>query len=178
MQLRRAFGTIHEGHCPDGWDVANLFLFLKTHLSRSDYTAGAFALEETSEGNLHIQFYIECKIPKRPSTMAKDFIVSTEAVFDVVRDAKGAWEYCTGTGERHGDKPAFDRFEFGTPILYGGTARADLKELVDLVISGADLHEIMTGHPYSYCVHRSRITRFYDDWNFGRKKRYAWELNS
>lgn len=168
MQLRRAFGTIHEGHCPAGWDVANLFLFLKTHLSRDDYTAGAFALEETFEGNLHIQFYIECKIPKRPSTMAKDFIVSTEAVFDVVRDAKGAWEYCTGTGERHGAKPAFERFEFGVPILYGGTARADLKELVDLVISGADLHEIMKGHPYSYCVHRSRITRFYDDWNYGR----------
>lgn len=168
MQLRRAFGTIHEGHTAEGWDVANLFLYLKTHLSREDYIAGAFALEETATGNLHIQFYVETKIPKRPSTMAKDFLVSTDAVFDVVRDATGCWNYCTGTGDRHGDKPAFDRFDFGTPILYGGTAKADLKELVDLVISGADLREIMLGHPYSYCVHRQRIAAFYDDWNYGR----------
>ena len=163
MQLRRAFGTIHEGHCHEGWDVPNLFLFLKTHLDREQYTAAAFALEETEEGNLHIQFYVECT-PKRPKTMAKDFLVTTEAVFDVVRDANGSWCYCTGT-EHHEDKPAFERFQWGNPVLYGGTAKADLKHLVDLVIGGADLKEIMKGNPYSYCVHRARIRRFYYDWN-------------
>jgi hypothetical protein len=164
MQLRRAFGTIHEGHCHDGWDVHALYLFLKSHLDRKQYTAGAFALEETAEGNLHIQFYVEC-LPKRPSTMAKDFLVTAEAVFDVVRDADGSWAYCTGTGDRHGEKPAFERFQFGDPVLYGGTAKADLKHLVDLVISGATLFEIMKGNPYSYCVHQPRISRFYYDWN-------------
>lgn len=163
MQLRRAFGTIHEGHCHEGWDVSNLFIFLKSHLNHDQYTAGALALEETAEGNLHIQFYVECT-PKRPSTMAKDFLVTTEAVFDVVRDANGSWDYCTGAG-RHADKPAFERHQWGDPVLYGGTARADLKALVDLVIGGSDLKEIMKGNPYSYCVHRSRIRKFYYDWN-------------
>lgn len=164
MQLRRAFGTIHEGHCYDGWDIPNLFIFLKSHLDRSEYLSGAMALELTESENMHIQFYIECRIPKRPATMAKDFLVTTEAVFDTVRDATGSWQYCTGTGERHKDKPALDRFDWGTPVLYGGTAKADLKALVDLVISGATLAEIMRGNPYSYCVHQARISRFYYDW--------------
>ena len=164
MQLRRAFGTIHEGHCHEGWDVANLFLFLKTHLDTEQYPAGSFALELTEEGNQHIQFYVECRTPKRPSTMAKEFFVTQPAVFDVVRNAQGSWDYCTGTGTHEG-KPALDRFDFGNPILYGGTARADLKMLVDLVIGGATLTEIMKGNPYSYCVHRSRIQNFYHDWH-------------
>ena len=167
MQLRRTFGTIHEGHCHAGWDVSNLYIFLKSHLDRNEYPAGAFALEETQDGNLHIHFYVECRIPKRPSTMAKDFLVTTHAVFDVVRDAQGSWDYCTGSGPRHEDKPAFERFDYGTPLLYGGTARADLKALVDLVISGSTLKQIMKGNPYSYCVHRARVVKFYEDWNFG-----------
>lgn len=163
MQLRRAFGTIHEAHCIEGWDVHSVYLYLKSHLQgMKGYTSGAFALEETESGNLHIQFYVECT-PKRPRTMAHDFLVLHEPVFSVVRDANGSWAYCTGTGAHEG-KPAFDRFEFGNPKLYGGTARADLKELVDLVIAGSTLNEIMIGHPYSYCVHRSRLHAFYFDW--------------
>lgn len=166
MQLRRAFGTIHEGHCHPGWDVANMFHFLKSHLDIKQYSAGALALEETEQGNLHIQFYVEC-LPKRLSTMAKDFFVTTEAVFDIVRDAEGSWNYCTGSG-RYEDKPAFERHQWGTPVLYGGTAKADLKHLVDLVISGAELDDIMRSNPYSYCVHRSRIVQFHADWTYQR----------
>lgn len=164
--LRRAFGTIHEGHCPNGWDVYNLFTWMKTQLDWPDrgYHAGAFALEETESGNLHIQFYFECT-RKRISTMANDWCVSTPSVFDVVRDPTGSWDYTTGSG-RYEDKPALDRFQWGSPSLYGGTAKADLKMLVDLVINGNTLPEIMTMHPYAYCVHRSRLVAFYDDWRF------------
>jgi len=163
LQLRRAFGTIHEGHCYEGWDVPALFEFLSSHLPRDQFPAAALALEETEEGNLHIQFYIECK-PKRPSTLAKDFLVTTPAVFDIVRDASGSWDYCTGAG-RHEGKPAFERVAWGTPVLYGGTARADLKILVDLIIGGSTLNDVMREYPYAYCVHRSRLLGFYTDWN-------------
>lgn len=164
LQLRRCFGTIHEGHCHPGWDVPNLFIFLSSHLPRDRYTAGAFAFEETKQGNLHIQFYVEMRVPTRTSTMMNDFLVTTEAVFDRVVDATGSWQYCTGTGP-HVDKPAFDRFDFGTPKLYGGTAKADLKDLVDLVIDGNSLGDIMRGNPYSYCVHRARLIAFFEDWH-------------
>ena len=163
MQLRRAFGTIHEAHCIDGWTVPDVYEYLSTHLQGiNGYLAAAMALEETESGNLHIQLYFECT-PKRLSTFAHDFLVRHETCFEVVKDAAGSWAYCTGTGAHEG-KHAFERFQFGEPKLYGGTARADLKHLVDLVIGGATLQEIMIGNPYSYCVHRSRIQSFYFDW--------------
>lgn len=146
MQLRRAFGTIHEAHCIDGWDVASVYEYLKHHLpAMAGYESGAVALELTENDNLHIQLYFECS-PKRLSTMKHDFLTRHETCFEIVKDAEGSWAYCTGTGA-HENKPALDRFEFGTPKLYGGTARADLKSLVDLVISGASLAEIMKGNP-------------------------------
>lgn len=161
--LRRAFGTIHEGHCHDGWDVVSLFDFLKSHLDDSQYHAGALALEETESGNLHIQFYVECT-RKRITTMMRDFLVTNEAVFDRVKSAQGSWDYCTGEG-KHADKPALARHSWGTPILYGGSASADLRLLVDLVIDGQGLDEIMRAYPYAFCVHRSRLLGFYEDWN-------------
>ena len=166
MMLRRSFGTIHEGHCPNEWNVEMLFDWIagQTDWQSKGYHAAAFALEETKEGNLHIQFYIEHD-RKRVSTLARDLLVTTPAVFDVVRDAQGSWDYCSGTG-RHEGKEAHGRFTFGTPILYGGTASADLKALVDLIIEGNDLPSIMRAYPYAYCVHRMRLVSFYDDWHW------------
>lgn len=166
MMLRRSFGIIHEGHCPDSWTVESLFDYLRTHLDPSEYHAGAIALEETEEGNLHIQFYVE-HTRKRTTTLARDFLVTTPAVFDIVRNAEGSWNYCAGLG-KHKEKPALARHSWGTPILYGGTASTDLKTLVDMVIEGNTLGEIMVSHPYAYCVHRSRLVAFHDDWKFKR----------
>ena len=93
MMLRRSFGTIHEGHCPPTWSVEELFDWIAGQVDwlARGYHAGAFALEETKEGNLHIQFYIEHD-RKRISTLARDFMVTTPAVFDIVRDAQGSWD--------------------------------------------------------------------------------------
>lgn len=133
--------------------------------------SGAFALERGEGGRLHIQFYIECD-RKRPATLARIFQVSTPAVFDRVRDAQGAWDYCTGSGI-HADKPAEARFHFGVPKLAGSSTKADLKALVDLVIEGDTLNEICKAHPYSYCVHRDRLFKFYHDWHYGVGHRHS-----
>lgn len=163
MMLRRSFGTIHEGHCPPNLCVADLYEWLCGHLNQSEYHAGALALEETEQGNLHIQFYVEHK-RKRTSTLARDFLVSTEAVFDRVKDAEGAWDYCSGLG-KHSLKPALARYTWGTPVLYGGSASSDLKTLVDMVIEGETLDAIMRAYPYAYAVHRARLIPFCMDWN-------------
>lgn len=127
------------------------------------YTAGAFALEEGSETKRkHIQFYIEHS-RKRPATLASDFELLTGAVFDRVIDAKGSWDYCTGSGA-HREKPALDRFQFGTPKLHGDTQRADLKMLVSLAMDGIQPEELLLAYPYAWAVHRQRMISFYRDW--------------
>jgi len=165
MMVRRSFGTIHFGHLPEKYaDVDEYYddLLRVLNWTERGYTAGAFALEEgTEKKRRHIQFYVEHS-RKRPSTLAKDFGVSTGAVFDFVRDAKGSWDYCTGTGTHEG-KEAIDRFEFGTPKLHGDTHKADLKLMVSLILDGMNPYEILKAHPYAYCVHRSRIWHLYKD---------------
>ena len=160
--LRRSFGTIHQGHIPKG-TIEDFFYGLKAKLERLGYLAGAFALEFTKEGKKHIQFY--CEHPrKRVTTLASDFGVTTEYVFDKVRDAPGSWAYCTGTGA-HRDKPAIDRFNFGVPKLYGDTQRADLKLLIGLAMDGITPEELLRTYPYAWAVHRQRMLAFYRDWH-------------
>lgn len=166
-QFRRSFGTIHMGHLPERFSSLeeyfhNLNPDNEVH-DWADYTAGAFALEEGSvTQRKHIQFYVEHK-RKRPATLASDFYLSTGAVFDSVRDAKGSWDYCTGSGA-HRDKPALDRFQFGTPKLHGDTQRADLKMLVNLAMDGIQPEELVIAYPYAWAVHRQRMICFYRDW--------------
>tara|TARA_Y100000588_G_scaffold381711_1_gene467853 strand:- start:80 stop:622 length:543 start_codon:yes stop_codon:yes gene_type:complete len=165
MMVRRSFGTIHHGHLPP--DVPSLDDYwneLEGKLQGNGYTAGAFALEEGSATKRkHIQFYVEHS-RKRTSTLANEFGVTTEAVFDRVRDAQGSWNYCTGTGT-HEDKPALDRFVFGTPKLHGDTQRADLKLMVSLIIDGMSPQQILKEYPYAYTVHRRRLWDLYRDLN-------------
>lgn len=170
MMVRRSFGTIHQGHLPedmsldDYWGILSAPMYL-TWTDRG-YTAGAFALEEGSATKRrHIQFYVE-HTRKRPSTLAKDFGVTTGAVFDIVRDAQGSWNYCSGTGT-HAGKPAIDRFEFGTPKLHGDTMKADLKLMVGLILDGMTPLQILKEYPYAYCVHRRRIWNLYGDLKYG-----------
>lgn len=168
MMLRRSFGTIHEGHLPEGISLEEYYynnLDLVFFESKG-YTAGAFALEVGEATNrMHIQFYVEHS-RKRPSTLAKDFGLSTPAVFDRVKDAQGAWNYCTGTGSHKG-KEAISRFEFGSPKLHGDTHRADLKLMVSLIIDGSHPVEILKEYPYAYCVHRRRIWDLWRDIKYG-----------
>jgi len=169
LMVRRSFGTIHAGHLPadvDGIDAYYDILLQVVNWEERGYSAGAFALEEGSEKKRrHIQFYVEHS-RKRPSTLAKDFGVSTGAVFDRVRDAQGSWNYCTGTGT-HTGKEAIDRFEFGTPKLHGDTHKADLKLMVSLILDGMSPLQILKEYPYAYTVHRRRIWNLYGDLKYG-----------
>lgn len=162
-QFRRSFGTIHLGHLPDGVSVKDKFDALFSVLrDNPDYTAAAFALEEGDETQTrHIQFYMEHK-RKRTTTLAVDLGVSTGYVFQVVRDAPGAWAYCTGTGA-HRDKPALDRWFFGEPKLHGDTQRADLKLLIGMILDGSTPEELFQAYPYAWAVHRPRLISFWRD---------------
>jgi len=170
MQLKRCFGTINVGNLllgnvvPTEKHLRNLYSYYKSKFNwtESGYTSGAMALERGDTGNLHIQLYLEHSA-KRFRTLANDLGVQ-EFVFQRVRDAKGSWEYCTGTGAHEG-KAAYDRFHFGTPKLHGDSSKADLKMLVGLVIEGVKLEEIVQKHPYAWTVHRSRLMAFYHDWH-------------
>ena len=170
-QLRRCFGTIHGGNLIEEEHLRGIreyFSTLEARLASDDrFTAGAFALEETQSGNLHVQFYAEHR-RLRPATLAAIFGVANVAVFDVVRDSSGSWAYCTGTGAHEG-KPALERFAFGTPKLHGDTQRADLKMLVGLVMDGAHPLSILREYPYAYTVHRKRLWDLWRDLSYIEK---------
>lgn len=174
MQLRRATGTIQYGHLDSEiyesmnqyWEEA-----LQPILAQSVFTAGAFALERGEKTNrLHIQFYVEFDDRLRTSTLRNLFdlfLPKHSAAFQRVIDAQGSWDYCTGTGRYADGKSGEveDRYQFGTPKLYGPKEGTSLRRLVGMVMDGSTLKEIMTEEPYAYCVHRSRITAFWMDWN-------------
>lgn len=159
MQLSRCFGTIHAGHLSEDFlTVEEYYYFLRDEIIPGfDWVhAGAFALEEGSKtGTTHIQFYMEHK-RKRPRTLARDFQLTTEYIFRNVISPTGSWDYCTGSG-RHEGKQAFDRFQFGEPLLQETGNKADLKMVVSLIVTGAHPTEILKEHPYAYTVHRRRI---------------------
>jgi len=176
IQLRRAFGTINFGNFnedakpePVAYDDREKFLsqyldYLKTVITpKNGFRAGAFASELGETGNHHIQLYIEMTTAKRLSTLARVFKCDRE-VFQTVRSPADAWAYCTGTGQ-HTGKFAFERWDFGDPVLWGLETQTKLRDLVQQVLDGATLQEIMKNDPYAYCVHRDRICKFYDDWN-------------
>lgn len=170
MQVKRCFGTVNVGNLnlgdvrPTEQHLRNYYSYLKNDFNFPEhgYLAGAFALERGKTGNLHIQFYMEHE-KKRFRTLANDFDIM-ETCFQRVKNAKGSWDYCSGI-EAHKDKPAYDRFIFGTPKLHGDPTKADLRMLVDLIIDGNELNEIMLKHPYAWCVHRPRLLSFKADWD-------------
>ena len=149
-------------NCEENWRI--IFKQLCEKLARSsDYDSGALALEMGEKlGRIHIQGYLEHK-PKRLKTLANDLGVIKEC-FDIVKDAKGAWDYCSGLGKHEG-KFAFTRYSFGEPKLHGSKEKVELNDLVNCIISGVTLREIMITHPYAYCVHRDRLRKFNEDWN-------------
>ncbi|MBA7545237.1 hypothetical protein ES705_37603 [subsurface metagenome] len=178
MQLRRCFITIHWKHlqsyhsltdredCEENW--REIFKYISNKVARDDsYESGALALEMGDKlGRIHIQGYLEHK-PKRLQTLANDLGVM-KTCFDIVKDAKGSWDYCSGLGKHEG-KFAFERFTFGEPKLHGSKEKVDLNDLVNLIISGVELRAIMVQHPYAYCVHRDRLRKFTEDWKINSR---------
>lgn len=174
MQLSRCFLSIMQGQLkePLNTDPCNetamklYFEELKANLDRKEYDAGAIALEiAPNTGTLHIQAYLEHK-RKRIRTIANDLSCNLTNGIMQVKDARGSWEYCTGTGKHEG-KHAISRMVWGEPRLHGSTENADLKMLVSAIMDGAQLQDIVKHNPYSWCVHRDRLIKFYNDWNFG-----------
>ena len=166
--VRRCTGTIYSGHLQLEETIDEFWCRLRHQFVEelgnwSDYFAGAFAKEECpSTGRIHIHFYLEHK-RRRFSGLSVGFGIMKEN-FEIVRDAQGAWDYCTGSGA-HREKPALDRFQFGTPKLHGDSSRADLKLLVGLVMEDIPVNDIIKAYPYAWCVHRARLLPFIEDWS-------------
>lgn len=142
---------------------------VKKDWKKSKYTGVALALEvgEKNQG-VHIQGYVESS-QKRLTTFGKDFSVMSMC-FEVVRSARGAYAYCTGTGVHQG-KFALDRFQFGEFKLHGDDQKADLKMLVNLALEGCTASEIFHEYPYAWCVHRDRMLKFMEDMRAYRKRK-------
>ena len=175
MQLKRSFLSIHQGmlrnpyiEMPDNetamklyWD--ELIIRLK---SKKYFNAGALALEMAPKtGTLHIQGYLEHD-RKRLNTIAQHLMCNLTNGISVVKDAKGSWDYCAGLGQ-YENKHAIARFTWGEPKLHGSAENADLKTMVQAVIDGAELNELMRANPYAWCVHCDRIIKFHNDWYYG-----------
>lgn len=171
---RRAFFTIHLAHLPEeyieiskkGSVESTMGLFyneMKRMLQKwfSDYKtvlrACAIALEVgSSTDRVHIQGYIELRSARSWQTYARKFKVM-ETCFQKVRDAPGAWDYCTGQG---GTKQGvLKTWAIGEPRLHhhGSETKADLKMCVGYIMEGYHPTYILREHPYAYTVHRSRI---------------------
>ena len=172
MQLRRCFITIHHGHLnPDLYKFGDseeewLMIFdkmIKRIGQMQGLEAAALALEVGEQfGRIHVQGYMEHK-PKRLATLASVFGVMPSC-FEIVKDAKGSWDYCSGINKHEG-KFALKRWSVGKPKLYGSLEKIVLSDLVNLYISGIPLSTIMQKHPYAYCVHRDRLRKFKEDWD-------------
>lgn len=175
MQLKRCFLSIHQGmlspplnseQCNETamrlyWDELK-----KAIGQHPEYHAGALALEIAPKtGTLHIQGYLEHS-RKRVSTIASDLLCDLTNGIMVVKDAQGSWNYCAGLGE-YADKKAIYRRVWGEPKLHGSADNNDLKTLIQQVIDGASLNDIMKSNPYAWAVHRDRVMKFHDDWFYG-----------
>jgi hypothetical protein len=168
--VRRSFISLHRGHLdlhdkdedPEV-EMRGYFNLLKQFDWKSlGFTGVALALERgTQTDRIHIQGYCEHS-QMRFSTLGKKFSASPTA-FSVVRDSRGAYDYCTGSGVHADKEGVLDRFVFGTFKLHGDTQKADLKMMVDLVLQGAKPHDLIRHYPYAWCVHRDRLMKFFDD---------------
>lgn len=175
MQLKRCFLSIHQGmlnppyiDMPDNETAMKLYWEeLVTRLrSKKYFTAGALAIEIAPKtGTLHIQGYLEHD-RKRLTTIASHLMCNLTNGISVVKDAQGSWNYCAGLGE-YENKDAVARFTWGEPKLHGSVQNADLKSMVQAVIDGAQLEDLMQHNLYAWCVHRDRIIKFHNDWHFG-----------
>lgn len=179
MQLKRCTGAIWPGHLNADYqhDLAiskestmekyfdDLCLMLDTNKS---FTGGALALERGDRnGDLHVQYYLEHK-PLRTKTLARGLMLGVEfAIGKVKHSAEGSYNYCAGLGE-YQDKEAVKRHVFGEVKLYGSSeAKMEFGQLVEAVMGGSTLTQIMRAHPKAYAWHRRKIKDFWYDWNYG-----------
>lgn len=179
MQLKRCFLTIWMNQLDERFASmadnetamraywSELEKLTSTSKFRAEYQSGALALEIAPKtGNLHVQGYLEHS-RKRLTTISKDLQLNLTNAIGVVKDAQGSWNYCAGLGE-YQDKLAEARITWGEPKLHGSSEKkADLKLMVNQIIDGATLTQVMKSNPYSWAVHRDRLVKFYNDWVFG-----------
>lgn len=177
-KLRRVTGTIQLRHLDnkfqelmEGNSMGEIEIVMQLKLQElkkicpDKYRAGALSLEVGEKtGRPHLQCYVERHHPAGFATYAREFGVMPTC-FDVVRNPKGAYEYCSQSGQYENKKGVIEVFTFGQPVLYGGTAQqADLKWAVEMITNGNHPSVIFKENPYCYTVHRSRIWALFYDW--------------
>jgi len=171
--VRRSFLSLHRGHLDSHEsdedpevEMRGYFNLLKQFDWKAlGFSGVALALERGTETErIHIQGYLEHS-QMRFSTLGKKFSASPTA-FSVVRDSRGSYDYCTGSGVHAEKEGVIDRFVFGTFKLHGDTQKADLKMMVDLVLQGASAVQLIKHYPYAWCVHRDRLKKFIKDLRF------------
>jgi hypothetical protein len=183
VRLRRWVGTLHAGHILKGYganEPSLIYDFLDLHFESvqkdvlliehdpSQSIAGStplshlsMALETGDDGRTHIQFYCEFKAPVYPKTLKEIFQCEYQPPHaKEVKNARGAYEYCTGTGRYHG-KAAHARFQWGEARAQGSVTDSNLKVAVDLIVAGNHPHDIAKADPYAYACHSRKIWDLY-----------------
>jgi len=172
MQLKRSFLTLQQGMLDeelldlDHEEAMRTLFHRLASLDRDKFHAGALALERAPKtGTIHVQGYLEHK-RMRPKTIAKHLHCRLANGVMIVKNAKASWDYCAGLGV-HATKPALARLTWGEPLLHGSQDETKLRDLVNAIVDGAELDDLMKTNPYGWCVHRERLVKFHSDWNFG-----------
>lgn len=172
---RRVFATIHLGHIlddeylqmakkTDSYETTLNIFFQEIKRIRHPKLVRALAmsLEVGSDTKrVHIQIYMELKQARSWDWYGNYFGVMSTC-FQKVRDAPGAWRYCTGQdGEKTG---ILETWSFGDPVLHGSSeSKADLKRCVSYIVDGYHPTMILRDYPYAYTVHRQRIWALWHD---------------
>ena len=166
---RRGFFTIHVGHILDesyaemakknGDYESTMYLYfqeLKAKKWPKVVRAMAIALEVGSDTKrVHVQGYVELK-SGRTWNYYENLFGAMSTCFQTVRDAPGAWRYCSGQdGQKEG---VLETWSFGEPILHANSeSKADLKKCVSFIVDGYHPTYILREFPYAYTVHGPRI---------------------
>ena len=179
IRLRRWFGTLHAGHVwkgkPDGEDhLPEHFRMIADDIAKiqsepATSIAGSTPLSHLSmaleigekDERIHIQFYAEFKAPVYPKTLQEIFQSEMPPhTVGEVKNARGAYEYCTGTGRYHG-KPAIERFAFGEARAASTIQDTRLKVAVDMIVAGSHPHDIAKFDAYAYACHSRKLWDLY-----------------
>lgn len=177
VRLRRWFGTLQIGHVWKGQGEICTDDDLEAHYhkviddiamietSPAESFAGSTPLSHISialencptTDRYHLQFYAEFKAPVWPKSLKEIFQsdLPPHCVREV-KDPRGAYEYCTGTGRHHG-KAALHRFQWGDARARGTVQDSRLKVAVDMIVKGMHPHDIAHHDAYAYACHSRKL---------------------
>jgi hypothetical protein len=183
VRLRRWAVTLHAGHVIKGFGsrpLTDIHDFLDLHFDvvqkdiekiehdPAQSIAGStplshisMALETGDDGRTHVQAYLEFKAPVYLKSLKEIFQCEYQPPDGKeVKNARGAYEYCTGTGRYH-DKHAHRRFQWGEARAQGSVTDSNLKVAVDLIVAGHHPHDVAKANPYAYACHSRKIWDLY-----------------